>query len=199
MPRFYINDGVKPALRCPQPEYRTKSGRQSDILNEAQAIARGRKNFVTPDPWVFRYWRIRADVPIFNPAAGNPDFWAISKLSMYENVGGGTDLAASAIPFASSEYSGIYAIANAFDANNSSAWCSSAFPGGDVTGEFIGVDLGVAKHVRRIDIRNYQVAGHYTVRNLTVQRSYDNVSWQDVIAVTGLDPSAAVINTITFN
>lgn len=55
MPRFYINDGNVPGARCPLPEYRTKSGRQSDVLNEAQAIARGRKFTLTtgqPRPWV---------------------------------------------------------------------------------------------------------------------------------------------------
>lgn len=62
MPRFYINDGNRPGLRCPQPEYRTKSGRQSDVLNEAQAIARKRKDLVTkPQYAIYQFWKIRFD------------------------------------------------------------------------------------------------------------------------------------------
>lgn len=54
MPRFYISDGHIPGVRCPTDEYRTKSSRTSDVLNEAQAIARGRKAVKTsgpPRPW----------------------------------------------------------------------------------------------------------------------------------------------------
>lgn len=53
MPRFYISDGNIPGVRCPVGEYATKSGRQSDILNEAQAIQRGRKLTLTEGPIVF--------------------------------------------------------------------------------------------------------------------------------------------------
>lgn len=53
MPRFYINDGHVPGVRCPRGEYATHSGRTSDVLNEAQAIARGRKLTPTDGPLVF--------------------------------------------------------------------------------------------------------------------------------------------------
>lgn len=44
MPRFYISDGARPGRRTPATEYATKAaGVGSDVLNEAQAIARGRK------------------------------------------------------------------------------------------------------------------------------------------------------------
>lgn len=43
MPRFYITDGARSGLRVPVDQYAQHSGRQSDVLNEAQAIARGRK------------------------------------------------------------------------------------------------------------------------------------------------------------
>jgi hypothetical protein len=53
MPRFYISDSAVPGVRCPAGEYATKSGRQSDVLNEAQAIARGRKLTITDGPVIF--------------------------------------------------------------------------------------------------------------------------------------------------
>jgi hypothetical protein len=57
MPRFYISDGNKPGARVPRVDFRTKSGRQSDILNEAQAITRMRKLAVTkPQYATYRYW-----------------------------------------------------------------------------------------------------------------------------------------------
>jgi len=44
MSRFYISDGARPGRRSPSAEYATKvPGVGSDVLNEAQAIARGRK------------------------------------------------------------------------------------------------------------------------------------------------------------
>jgi len=52
MPRFYISDGHAPGLRCPNGEYATRSGRTSDVLNEAQAIMRGRKLTPTEAPVV---------------------------------------------------------------------------------------------------------------------------------------------------
>lgn len=52
MPRFYISDGARSGLRVPLNEYAQHSGRQSDVLNEAQAIARGRKLTPTEAPAV---------------------------------------------------------------------------------------------------------------------------------------------------
>ena len=43
MSRFTISDSARPGTRIPGAEYRTTSGRTSDVLNEAQAIARQRK------------------------------------------------------------------------------------------------------------------------------------------------------------
>lgn len=53
MPRFYISDGHIPGVRCPAGEYAQHGGRRSDILNEAQAIARGRKLTATEGPIVW--------------------------------------------------------------------------------------------------------------------------------------------------
>lgn len=50
MPRFYISDGHVPGVRCPNGEYATRSDRTSDVLNEAQAVARGRKLVKTSGP-----------------------------------------------------------------------------------------------------------------------------------------------------
>lgn len=65
MSRFYINDGNRPGRRSPAVEYATRApGVGSDVLNEAQAIARGRK--LTPTEAAvsgFTDWRISLGRP----------------------------------------------------------------------------------------------------------------------------------------
>jgi hypothetical protein len=62
MPRFYISDGNRPGLRIPTAEWRTKSDRTSDILNEAQAITRQRKLLRTkPQFAIYQFWKVRFD------------------------------------------------------------------------------------------------------------------------------------------
>lgn len=60
MSRFYISDGVRPGRRSPSVEYAVKqNGVGSEVMNEAQAIARGRKLEATQSAVAsFRYWKV---------------------------------------------------------------------------------------------------------------------------------------------
>lgn len=90
MPRFYINDGVRPGRRSPATDYATKiPGVGSDVLNEAQAIARGRK--LTPTAGAvtgYTDWRIS----LGRPSAGA----ALIEMAEIEMFVDGVNVAAQA-------------------------------------------------------------------------------------------------------
>lgn len=86
MPRFYISDGARPGRRTPVNEYATRVlGVGSDILNEGQAIQRGRKLVATLGAAVgYTDWRVWVGRP--NPS----EFVLIAEIEL---LAGGTNVA----------------------------------------------------------------------------------------------------------
>jgi len=179
MSRFYINDSARPGARIPAAEFRTKVGAQSDVLNEAQAIARGRKNFVTrPQGASGAYWRVVADTTISNVGLANPKVWCVAELAMYDALN--VPLSDVATPIASSYWSAATTPANLNNGSFSgvgSSWYSGT--GSNGLGEWCGYQFSGWKAVKKIILWNYTNAW-YNVGQVTVQVSDDGGSWQTV-------------------
>jgi hypothetical protein len=95
MSRFYISDGARSGLRCPTDEFRTKTGRQSDVLNEAQAIMRGRKLVPTEAPAVVlsRLGPILTDTDfnLVDSANDRSNAWKVFSDAAYSDAGNGAN------------------------------------------------------------------------------------------------------------
>jgi len=195
MSRFYISDGARPGRRTPASDYATKpSGVGSDILNEAQAIARGRKLAATqpstPPVLPARYWRVIARSPVHSPVL---NAWFVVELAMWD---GGINRALAAAPRASSSYDAFRAASNLNDGvlcSQSDTWCSAVSPLGDVSGQWIGYDFGAPVTIDQVVL--HLIGEGYNVSDVDVQSSSDDVAWNLVKSFTGLD-SAGLTHTL---
>jgi hypothetical protein len=175
MPRFYINDGNRPGVRCPQPEYRTKSGRQSDILNEAQAITRRRKLLKTRSQYQEgRYWRVQADTAILGNWQASPSAWVVRELEMYD--GFNVKVSAGATPIVSSRWRFDVDADKLVDGITTGLWTSwySAATGG--LGEWCGFLFTENVAVRRVRLFTYS-PNWYSPSSVSVYSSEDGSSW----------------------
>jgi hypothetical protein len=203
MPRFYISDGARPGRRTPSIDYGTKAPSVgSDILNEAQAIARGRK--LTPTQGAqngARYWRVVARSIIVgwdNPSA-NPKVWSLGELAMRNAVG--VNLALTATPRASSEWTAsgvpISTLNNGLTGQGGEYWGTAPAAGGDVRGEWIGYDFGAPVEITEIALHNYGNGGLYAVTAIDVEKSNDDATWALVESFTGLAVGSWSVTTLT--
>lgn len=179
MPRFFINDSNRPGARLPRNDFRTKVSAQSDVLNEAQAIAQQRKNFITrPQGNSGAYWRVVADTTISNVGLANPKVWCVAELAMYDALN--VPLSDVATPIASSWWSAATVPANLHNGLLSgvgSSWYSGT--GSNGAGEWCGYQFPDWKVVKKIVLWNYTNAW-YNVSQVTVQVSDDGVSWRAI-------------------
>jgi len=166
MSRFYISDGARPGRRSPVLDYATRvNGVGSDILNEAQAIARGRK--LTPTMGSLAPMRIEHDPGVTYRSSGNYN-------GDYDLVNGR--------PAEEGSYPATLAfddIQGPVDANN---WLSARV--GQSVPHWIGVDFGVARSVTGyvLKTRTDSYANLVPPRKWIVQGSNDGWAgtWTDI-------------------
>lgn len=132
MSRFYINDGNRPGRRTPVVDYATSaSGLGSEVMNEAQAIARGRK--------------LTATLPSTPPVLLAPTAFGTSG-----NYNGSYDI--NGVDPASGHY--VVALLNDGSvASEPNQWLSAR--NGGSTPHWAGFDLGVQRQLSSYRIRNF--------------------------------------------
>jgi hypothetical protein len=191
MPRFYISDGNAPGVRCPAGEYATKSGRTSDVLNEAQAIARGRKLVPTEAAAVVGFDRFRFTF------AGGPK----AQFGFIATYGG---IAAFAAPNAA----GTNLIDSLFVSESRGAnWLNvpvspSLFQASHAslspysyTPTWLAVQLSAPIQpgsFRFVEYTGEAGSWRFTPGNVTIEGSNDGVSWSAIKTITPADFTAGI-------
>jgi len=196
MPRFYISDGARPGRRTPRIEYATKAGVGSDILNEAQAIARGRKLVPTeapgiPPPPAFRYWRVRPTV-LLN-GTGSPIAWLLGELRMFNVSDVNVAMTATRMMSGAPAWGSLTSLN---DGVLTGGVASPEHANRDCTAEWFGYDFGAPISIYRVEANNYTGSSAYSVSAFDIEGSNNGTTWELVRSGTGLPVAAGSVGIV---